>query len=277
MAQKPLNKQNINIDIDAYEDADVAFRLANERFEPGLVQDLAREVVRRLAFRLSDTETASAMPDHAEIERFCEALLSRNERASDQIILSARADGVPLEVVYLGYIAGASRRLGQMWEADEASFAEVGLGTGRLYRIIRGLRHAIGPVILEGRTRASALFALPPGETHTLGIEIAADMFRRDGGHVDVCIGQSHDEIMTLSDQRHYSVIVLAANSDRVVAPLLQLAVALRISQPLTPFALAGNLVIQNPEIQKLVGAELVLEDIKTAIPTLQQIIKSDN
>lgn len=275
MAQKPLDKTNI--DIEAYREADDAFRLANEKFAPGLLQDLAREVVRRLAFRLPNTDGAPATPSDADIDTFCEALLSSDETASDRIILNARHDGIQLETLYLRYIAEASRRLGKMWEDDLVSFVDVGLGTARLYRIIRGLRHSIGPVILEGRARTPALFALAPGETHTLGIEIAADLFRRDGGDVDVCLGKSHEEILALADTRHYSLIVLAAHSDRVVSPLLQLAVALRISQPLTPFALAGGLVDQRPEIKQVIGAELVINDIQSAIPDLKRIVAADS
>lgn len=274
VAQKPVDQDKF--DQDACREAEDTFRLANEKFAPGLVQDLAREVVRRLAFRGGKSAGLVSGPSEKDIAIFCDALLSSDETASDRIILNAQADGVPLETVYLGYIAGASRRLGQMWEADEVSFMDVSLGTARLYRIIRGLRHAIGPVMLRGRSRTPALFALAPGETHTLGIEIAADLFRRDGGEVDVCIGMDHDEILTLAETRHYGVIVLGAHSDRVVSSLLQLAVALRITQPLTPFALAGDLVDQHPEIKTVVGAELVIKDIQAAIPTLQQMVAED-
>lgn len=275
MAQKPLNKNDI--DVVAYREAEQAFRLANEKFAPGLLQDLAKEVVRRLAFRMPKMENAHCKPAQQEIEAFCDALLSPDETSSDRIILNARADGVPLEVVYLSYIAGASRRLGKLWEDDVLSFVDVSLGTARLYRIIRGLRHSIAPIILEGRSRRPALFALAPGESHTLGIEIAADLFRRDGGDVDVCLGNSHDEILALADTRQYSVIVLAAHSDRSVSALLQLAVALRITQPLTPFALAGGLLEQQPEIKAVIGAEMVITDIKTAIPELKRLIAADS
>ena len=99
---------------------------------------------------------------------------------------------------------------------------------------------------------------------------MAADLFRRDGGDADVCIGKSHDEIMELAETRHYGVVVLVAHSDRVIAPLLQLSVALRISQPVTPFALAGNLVDANPDVQKMVEAELVISDVSSVIPDLR-------
>ena len=274
MAQKPLNIKEI--DVEAYREANEAIRLANEKFAPGQLQDLAREVVRRLTFRIPKVAASKVEPSPAEIATFCEALLSEDETAADRIILNARKEGVPLDALYLGYIAGASRELGRLWDDDSVSFLDVGLGTARLYRIIRGLRHSIGPILLEGRARTPALFALAPGETHTVGLEIAADLFRREGGDVDVCLGHSHEEILALAETRHYSVIVLSAHSDRVLSPLLQLAVALRISQPLTPFVLAGGLAKNNPQIKTMIGAELVITDIQDGMPHLRRIIAAD-
>ncbi len=270
MARKPSHADDI--DSQAYADADEAYRLATEHLPTDLIADLAREVVRRLAFRMPGVTPPPGYPSAEEIAAFCDALLSSDENAADDIVLQARRTGVDIEAIYLGYIAGASRRLGKMWEDDKLSFIEVSLGTGRLYRIIRGLRHAIAPVVLEGRHQMPALFVLTPDETHTLGIEMAADLFRRGGGDADVCIGQTHDDILALAETRHYGVIVLVAHSDRVIPQLIQLSVALRILQPLTPFALAGNLVDTNPDVGKMVQAELVASDIRAAIQDLRRI-----
>lgn len=273
MARKPVDK--VMLDTQAYRAADEAFRLATEHLPEGLVHELAREVVRRLAFRMPGIVLPNGYPSDQDIDRFCAALLSTDEQAADRIILNVRRDGAGIETIYLGYIAGASRRLGQMWETDQVSFVDVSLGTGRLFRILRGLRHAVAPVLLQGRTRSPALFALVPGETHALGIEIAADLFRRDGGEVDVCIDRSHDEIVTLAESRHHGVIVLVANSNRVVPALVQLAVALRISQPVTPLALAGNEVELTSVEKGMIGADLEISDIPSAIPELRRLTET--
>lgn len=270
MAQN--SNQTPKLDRVAYEAADTSLRLVTERLPQDRVVGLAQEVVRRLAFRIPAASNRGSKPNAAQIDQFCDALLSKDEEAADRFILQIQQDGANIEAVYLSYIAGASRQMGEMWESDDLSFMEVSLGTGRLYRIIRGLRHTIAPVLLEGRTHTPALFTLVPGETHTLGIEMAADLFRRDGGEVDVCIGKSHDDIMALADDRHYGAIVLVANSQKMISSLIQLSVALRISQPLSVFALAGNLIEDNPDIQAMVGAEMVISDIRVAIPELRRL-----
>jgi len=261
------------LDESAYQKADKQFKLAKRHLPSDAVQALAQEVVRRLAFRMPRTSRKEELPTQTEIEILCAALLSKDDAAGDRIILAARRDGVGLQTIYLGYIAGAARHLGQMWEEDSISFVEVTLATGRLYRIIRGLRHIIGPTITRGRDALPALFALVPGETHTLGIEMASDLFRREGWDLELAIGLSYDELIARADTHAYQVVVLAAHSNRMIEPLTRLTMALRISLPLAQIVVAGNVVDDTPDIAELVGADAVISDIETAVATLRAIL----
>jgi methanogenic corrinoid protein MtbC1 len=272
MAKSPLDDNAF--DRSAYTRADRQFRLAGKRLPPESVESLAREVVRRLAFRMPHKIDRSAQPSKEEIQRLCAALLSPDEGAADAFILEVRRDGVAVDVIYLCYVAGAARRLGEMWDKDEISFLEATLACGKLYRIIRGLRHVIAPGITGDRDEWPAMFALVPGETHTLGIEIATDIFRREGWDVDMSVGRTHDELIAQSEKRSYQAIVLIANSDGMLEPLARLVLALRISQPLAHIVVAGNILDHYPDIGDIVGAEAVIKEIETAISTLRDIIE---
>jgi MerR family transcriptional regulator, light-induced transcriptional regulator len=160
-----------------------------------------------------------------------------------------------------------------MWDDDRISFIDVTLACGKLYAIIRGLRHVLAPQITEGRESCPALFALVPGETHTLGIEIATDHFRREGWEVDMLVGLDHDMLVNEADRRHYQAIVLVANSDRMMEPLTRLSLALRITQPLAHIIVAGSILDHHPDILKLVGAEAVMADLDTASVVLRSIL----
>lgn len=257
-----------------YQRADLQFRLVEEKLPQGAVSDLAREVVRRLAFRMPNAVKKEDLPTPSDIDLLCGALLSKNDDAVDKFILAARRDGVQVEAVYLGYVAGAARRLGEMWDNDEVSFINVTLACGKLYRIIRGLRHVIAPGILDDRDEWPAMFALVPGETHTLGIEIATDIFRREGWDVDMMVGLDHDMLVDQSDRRSYRAIVLIANSDGMIEPLARLVLALRISHPLAHLVVAGNILDHHSDIIDLVGADAVMKDIETAVSTLRDVIE---
>lgn len=260
-------------DASAYEKADKQFKLVERHLPTDAVEALAREVVRRLAFRMPRHSRKEELPTPTEIEQLCAGLLSTDEAAGDRIILAARRDGVGLQTIYLGYIAGAARRLGRMWEDDRISFVDVTLATGRLYRIIRGLRHIVGPTITNGRAELPALFALVPGETHTLGIEMATDLFRREGWDLELAIGLTYDELIARADDHAYHAVVLVAHSDRMIEPLTRLTMALRISLPLAQIIVAGNVVVGTPDIAELVGADAVIDDIETAVATLRAIL----
>ena len=257
-----------------YQKADLQFRLAKEELPQDAVSSLAREVVRRLAFKMPRAVKKEDLPTTSDIELLCSALLSRKDDAADDFILAARRDGVEMDVIYLGFVAGAARHLGEMWDRDEISFIDVTLACGKLYRVIRGLRHVIAPGILADRDEWPAMFALVPGEAHTLGIEIATDVFRREGWDVDMMVGQDHDMLIDQSDRRRYRAIVLVANSDSMLEPLMRLVLSLRISHPLAHVIVAGNILDHHADIIDIVGADAVIKDIETAVATLRSVIE---
>lgn len=270
MARRPTDP--VNLDRHAYEAADAHFREVRQSLPPEHIQNIAREVVNRLAFRMPRSVRADHLPTAGEIDRFCAALLSNDEEAGDRFILAARRGGVPPEVIYLSYVAGAARRLGEMWDEDRITFMEVTLGCGRLYRIIRGLRHVIDSGWIMPDTTPT-LFALAPDESHTLGIEIATDIFRREGWDVEMSVGEDKETVIARAEKTRYLAIVLVANSEGLLPTLVQLILALRITQPMAPIVVAGNIVKLVPNVEILVGADAVIADIETAIETLRMIV----
>lgn len=256
-----------------FEKAGQQIRLINKTLPAASVEAMAKEVVKRLAFRMPRAVDRSDLPQQSDIDLLCAALLSKEEDTADKIILDARRDGVNIEVIYLGYLAGAARLLGKLWQEDKISFVDVTLGTGRLYRIIRGLRHVVATVIKQGREERPAMFALVPGETHSLGIEMATDLFRREGWEVDMFVGLDHDTLIEQSEERSYSAIVLVANSEQMIEPLTRVVLAMRITHPTSHVIIAGNILSQFPHVVRLVGADSAIPDIRTAAATLRGVI----
>lgn len=270
MAHLPLDDQVF--DRSEYDRAARQLRFAKRVLPEDSVSLLAQEVVRRLAFRLVRPSKGISVPQD-EVEALCAALLSGDELSGERIILRALRGGADLDTLYLGYIAGAARRLGQMWEDDTASFVEVTLGSGRLYRIIRALRHTLAPKILDGREDRPALLAQVPGESHTIGIEIATDLVRHQGWDVDVALELSHDELVHHSETRNYRAIVLVANSDNMLAVLSRLVVALRITQPLAQIMVAGSILDHFPRTADIAGADGAITRLENVVDRLRDII----
>lgn len=267
--------QGDQLDTQAYDRACRQLQLVQQVLPQPAVEKLAQEVVRRLTFRMPRNAQSGAFPDAGQIDRLCAALMSTDDAAGDRIILSARQDGASAEAIYLGYVAGAARQLGKMWEEDQVSFAEVTVGSSRLYRIIRGLRHVLDAGSLKPGTERHVLFALVPGDNHTLGIEMATDLFRRDGWDVALSVDETHDQIIARTEDERFQSVVLVAHCESTLPQLISLILAMRITQPMSHIVVAGNIVGIRDDVSELVGADDVIADIETAVERLREIIAS--
>ena len=273
MAKKPFDEGDL--DVSAYDRATRQLALVRKVLPQDAVEQLAQEVVRRLKFRMPRGAQSADFPDEQQIKRLGAAILSNDPHAGDRIIMAARQEGASPEVIYLGYVAGAARRLGKLWEEDRVTFAEVTLGSARLYRIIRGLRHVLDAAALgEGEGR-HVLFALVPGDDHTLGIEMATDLFRRDGWDVEMSVGEDSEQIIARTEGVRFKSVVLVGHSESTLPKLISLVLSMRITQPMAHVVVAGNIVSIRDDVGELVGADDVIADIDTAIDRLREIIAS--
>lgn len=271
MAKLPLRDKEM--DKQAYAHATRQFQLVQEVLPPQAVAKLAHEVVRRLTSRLPRDPDAIALPSDEQIDHLCAALLSAEDDAGDRIIMDAYRAGASARTIYLGYVASAARQLGTFWVEDKVTFAEVTVASSRLYRIIRGLRHVIEGVTPEKGVDRHVLFALVPGDVHTLGIQMASDLFRREGWDVEMSVAEDHDQIIARTELERFQSVVVVGHSEHTLPNLISLVLAVRITQPMAHIVVAGNIVSFHDDIVDLVGADDVIDDIETAVEKLRTIV----
>jgi len=242
-----------------------------EQLEAGVVTELAREVVRRLA----EYPRRALLSDHhatpAEIDTLVRALLSDSHAAASDMLMGLQADGLPLSEVYIGYISGAARRLGLMWDQDEIGFLQVTLATSRLTAIICGLKKIFYD--REGGPSRRALFAACPGESHVMGVSMAADLFRREGWEIDLEIGQDHDELLMAQHLGGYPVIGISASSVAMILPMARLVRAVRLLTPGALIYVAGEITHLQPDVATAVGADGALTDPVTAMAQITRAL----
>ena len=250
-----------------------ALALAEQKLPGEALELLARDVVNNLARRCASLIPSVAPPPSEEVDTLCDALISPNTDAALDLVLEFRARGTTTEEIYLGYVAGAARRLGDRWEDDQASFVDVGIGASRLYIIMRAMR----PQLLAGAPkrddRSPALFASVPGETHTLGVSMAADLFRSRGWEIDLLTGLDHDALVEAAGHDKYSVIGLSASSQRTTVALTRLITSLRVASPLSSILVSGELATIEPDIGVLVDADSVAVDAAKAVGEMQRLL----
>jgi methanogenic corrinoid protein MtbC1 len=258
---------SVGLDRDAFLQAREVFRL-REHLPGTALHALAAEVMARLERRAP--RPSEALPHHDDIEALCDALLAPEEDLAADMVLRARLDGMSIDMIYLGYLAGAARGLGVRWDEDRATSAQMTVAAGRIYAIMRGLRQSFVADQVLRPAQQRALFASVPGEIHTLGVTMAADWFRRRGWQIDLRTGLSHHDLVAAAEPEAYPVIGLSAGSDRMVFPLARLIVALRISNPRAWIMVSGKIGDAVADICTLVDADGVVEDTEAALTQMQ-------
>jgi len=243
--QRPSSRAD-GLDHEAFHRARGVFRLRDNPLPDTAVHALAAEVVARLERR----STVAVDPSPRD------ALVSLREEAAAEMVLQARLDGMAIDVVYLGYLAGAARELGNRWDEDRVTSAQMTIAAGRIYAIMRGLRQAFVTDQVLRPVELRALFGSVPGESHTLGVTMAADFFRRRGWVIDLRTGMTHHDLIASVPAESYSVIGLSAGSARMIFPLARLIVALRISNPAAWIMVSGKITDIVPDIVGLVDAD---------------------
>lgn len=237
--------------------------------EPAL-RLLAIEVVQRLAAKSIDRRLRQVMPTRDQIVDLCNALVSEDESAAARIIFQARAEGATVGTVYLGYITGAARQLGDWWDEDRVPFDRVTVAAGRMFGIIRGLRQVLADLPQDDHRRA--LFATVPGEQHALGVAIAADIFRREGWEIDLRMGEDHDTLVAQFETGNYPIVGLSIGREESMVPLARLIVALHISNPNTLILVSGGVAERDAEILLVIGADAVAPDAVTALTEMERL-----
>lgn len=253
--------QKSALDVALYEEAQGQIHEFKSKMPTASVEQLAREVIRRLAER--DDDISIDAPTDDQIESLCLALLDDDNQAGAAFILEARSAGASIDAVYLKYLARAARMLGEWWDTDKVAFHQVAVGTSRMYAIMRAMRHQM-PYTNPSVTR-SAIFVSVPGETHTLGVRMAADLFRKEGWDIDLQIDDDHDSLVSYLVESDAALIGISAGGQHSLPALSRLIVALRIKMPGTALFVSGQITQEAADAINLIGVDGMVNDIDAA------------
>ncbi len=232
---------------------------------------LAQEVLSHLSTQLSTDVLPEGQLDKSALEAFCDALTGDDGAAAADIIMQARSDGLSLESIYLGYLAGAARMLGDRWEDDRVTFMQMTVASGRIYAIMRGLRRFLAPILPD--TRRHALFASIPGDEHTLGVTMAADLFRQKGWDIQLETHRSLDQLIQALKQSDHNIIGISASRPEMLVDMARLVVALRVCKPHGFILVSGHITEMEPDIVDLVDADAFAGSVPSAISQLEQLV----
>lgn len=232
---------------------------------------IAREVVSRLADQFADRLAEVGRPSDELIVQLCDALLSDEREAAANIIYRAQREGASHEDLCLSYLAVASRQLGVWWDEDRVSFVKVTMAAGRIYAILRGLRREAPVQILDPKRVAT--FVSVPGDTHKLGVTMAADLLRERGWDIRLLVGLEHDDLIDALTAEAPHLIGISTGGKRSLPALLRLVVALRIATSSARILVCGQVDDDDFKYVGVAGVDSVATDFETAAAEMDRLI----
>ncbi len=259
------------LDVDQYVEIQSRLHRLKSQLPKQSVENLAREVIRQLVAEAHDD--VAQTPTNDQIALLCQALISDDDAAGARIIQDVRSKGASIEEIYLNYLSESARMLGVWWEEDRVTFAEVTVGTSRMYAIMRILRHQLP--LADPSSRKAAVFASVPGETHMLGVRMAADLFRKDGWDIDLLIGRAHDELVFDISRSDVVVVGLSARSERTLEALSKIVIALRIKNPKLALFVSGSVVEEHKDTVELMDVDGMASDYQSAKDMLEAYVST--
>jgi len=228
------------------------------------------DIVPRLVLARGAGRRIGARPraiDAVDVAAFAATLLVADAQAPAAFIDRVLADRMPLESLYLDLLAPAARHLGEAWNDDSASFADVMLGLAKLHGLLRqyGPRYR-APTVRDAHHRI--LLAATPGESHLFGIAMVEEFFRRAGWDVTCLTAVTASDLADLVRRESFSVVGLSASCDGLLEPLA--GCIHRIRRDTRNRALGvmvgGRVFVDRPDYVSLVGADTVASDGRQAV-----------
>lgn len=235
----------------------------------GDVVDLASWVVALVAARRGSDRFAMRTD---VLEDFRRVLVVEDPRLlSNYLLTLARLQVDPASLADL-YIPALARMLGEDWNDDRLTFAEVSIGSVRLQSMLRDLGTAWwADAARHDSEGGTLLLAVPAGEQHTLGAMVLLGQLRRLGVSVRLALGERREDLKAILRTTRCDGIFVSVSCTNRLAEVRGLVEALRgACRQETPLIAGGSAlqagVLTARELAEVVGADAATNDLQAAL-----------
>jgi methanogenic corrinoid protein MtbC1 len=204
----------------------------------------------------------------AHIDALMILLLQHDASPSANYVKELFAQGVELEELYLNLLTPVARKLGEMWDNDEADFTQV---TVALWRI-KQLMYDLSPMFqeyAEYKQQGKSVMLVPlPGSQHTLGLFMVSEFFARAGWRVWGELAATEADILRMAKTQWFDVVGLAASVREQFPDLKRMISEVRAASlnPHVGIMIGSPVFNQNPDLIEDLGADMVGIDAVDAL-----------
>lgn len=239
-------------------------------WENRLAQAIVSMVIPRLydAHHMSRASSAAVetLRRRTYADRFLGLVLSDRQEAQWQFLVDLVEEGLDLDAVFLQVMAPTIRQIGVLWEEDRLSFVDVTTKAAHLQQMMRRLATELA--VTSPRTTRRLLLAPVPGEQHTFGLFVLAEMFLRAGWATLVEPAATWEELHHDVAVQQFDAIGLSVGSERMLEGMAESVASLRSASqsPDLRVFLGGWAFQATQEPLDGYGADLVETDAHAAI-----------
>jgi MerR family transcriptional regulator, light-induced transcriptional regulator len=210
----------------------------------------------------------------AELERFTRMVMVEDlPSLVEQVELFMRR-GVAVETIYFDLLAPAARRMGEMWEDDACTFADVTVGLCRLQQVVYEFADRIH-VEGGGGDGRTALFALTPGDQHSFGLVLVVEFFRQAGWRTICMPDATAEDLVEIVRTETFDLIGFSMANEKWLKPLPPLISRLRSASrnQNVRVIVGGRVFSERPERVAEVGADDTAQDAREAVRTAERLV----
>lgn len=209
------------------------------------------------------------------VERIAQKLLTASveetRQLAHEILKSGDHPAIMLEV-----LAPAARRLGQLWDTDDASFGAVVGALLRLHLVLRSLGDDPTTGQHAGRTGSILLVTLP-GDRHLFGATMVETFFREAGWTVAVLFGDEREKVLDVAMQDGVDMIGISLGRSDLGSELSSLIADLRAINRPTPLSIivGGPALNAEPSLCETSGADGWAPDGAAAVNLAESTLRN--
>ncbi|WP_085340009.1 cobalamin B12-binding domain-containing protein [Aquidulcibacter paucihalophilus] len=220
-------------------------------------------------------KAAGKVLGHTAVVDLAHILLTHEVDDVELIMHAYLSSGMHLDEIYVDLMAPAARHLGEMWENDTATFADVTIGLGRMQTLLNRLSDSYRNQEEVRDDLASGLFVTPAGEMHSFGIRMVDELFRRAGWRT-LCEPNSRiNDVLAMVASEGFHILGIGISTESQVPFVRELIRQVRkVSHNRHILVLVGgSYIVGRPELAASIGADFSASDGREAIAIAETVI----
>jgi MerR family transcriptional regulator, light-induced transcriptional regulator len=229
---------------------------------------------------LKQSDDHAANNDNArsdfDIVEFCEVVLDHDLQTAQVYIERLMDQGVALDSILLGLMAPTARHLGELWESDARSFAEVTIALGHLHLLLRLYGPALEVTCCDDALDCRMMLSPVRGDRHIFGLCVLDLYLRQAGGEVELFPRFELPAMTRKVKSEWVDVIGLSASCDVLIGELSSDIRSLRRASfnNSVEVIVGGPAFVGHPERVASVGADGFAGDAPEAVRLVSGIMK---